>query len=47
MKNISPESKWKDRKPTQLEIDTMIRMLRDSGFGIAADLIESLLNKES
>ena len=36
------KNRWENRKPTQLEIETMIRMLRESGFSIAADMIESL-----
>lgn len=40
---MSEESRWKYRPPSPVEIETMLRMLRDSGYGIAADLIESLI----
>lgn len=40
-------SRWKDRAPTEKEIEIMVRMLRDSGYGIAADLIEAITNKEN
>ena len=38
-------NRWLDRPPTEQEIQVMVRMLRESGYGVAADMIEALTRK--